>query len=187
MDRLIEWVDALSERVARLALWLMLLVVGVGAFNALARRADGRFGTSISSNAYLELQWYLFAAIFLLGGAYTLRRGAHVRVDVVYDRLRERTRAWIDLVGHLLFLLPFCVFGLVVSWAPVVDSWQRLEGSPDPGGLPRYPVKTLVPLAFALLLLQGLAEVARKVRTLRAAPEAEDEEGPAPQDEGAPE
>ena len=167
MERLIRWVDGLSERVAAVTLWLLLAVVLVAAFNALARYAGASLGASLSSNGLLELQWYLFGAVFLFGGAHTLRRGAHVRVDVLYDRLPRRARAWIDVVGHVALLLPFCAFAVWVSLAPVADSWRRGEVSPDPGGLPRYPIKTIVPLAFALLALQGLAELARRLRELR--------------------
>jgi len=162
-----EWIDELSDRVGRLASWLVLLVVLLGAWNAVARYATRFSELSLSSNAYLELQWYLFSAIFLLGGAYTLRRDEHVRVDVLHAALRPRTRAWIDAAGTLLFLLPFCVFILWASWFPVRNSWMILENSPDPGGLPRYPVKTLIPVAFLLLFLQGVATLIKRIAFIR--------------------
>lgn len=188
MDRVIGWIDGLTERVARCAFWLVLLVVAVAAFNTLARYLGKATGTNLSSNAYLELQWYLFGALFLLSGAHALKKGAHVRVDVLYDRLGPRAQAWIDLVGHAALLLPFCAFAVAVSWGPVVDSWRGLEGSPDPDGLPRYPAKTLIPLAFALLVLQGIAELLRKVRAVRelAEPDGGDAPTALPEDEPEP-
>ena len=146
----------------------MLAIVLLGAWNAIARYA-GRFtDLNLSSNAYLELQWYLFSALFLLGAAYTLKRDEHVRVDVLHAVLPARVRLWIEFSGTVLFLIPFCVFMIWSSWFTVYQSWRILENSPDPGGLPRYPVKTLIPLAFALLLLQGVAHLIRTIATLRA-------------------
>ena len=162
-------IDRLRDLAGRAVLWLVGVMVLVGAFNAVARYLGRTTGTNLSSNAYLELQWYLFSVVFLLGGAYALRHDAHVRVDLLYGRLGERGRAWIDLAGGLLFLLPFCVFMLVVSWPTVAASWAVRETSPDPGGLPRYPIKALILVGFALLLLQGVAEVAKRVAVLRGA------------------
>lgn len=182
MERLAQVIDAVTRRIAQVAFWLMLLVVLIGTFNTIARSTDRVLGTALSSNAYLELQWYLFAAIFLLGGAHTLDRNAHVRVDILYDRLGRRARAWIDLIGHLALLLPFSIYIVLSSIQPVRDSWQRWEGSPDPSGLPRYPIKTLIPLAFGLLALQGVSEAIKRWRELREPPEP-----PAPETEPAPE
>ncbi|MDH5675774.1 MAG: TRAP transporter small permease subunit [Myxococcales bacterium] len=150
--------DRLSAATGRAVSWLSLLMVLLGAFNALARYL-GRFASlDLSSNAYIELQWYLFSALFLLGAADTLRKDGHVRVDVFYGRLPPRGRAAIDLAGTLLLLIPFCVLVIYMSWPAVLSSWQLAEQSPDPGGLPRYPIKTLIPLCFALLILQALSE-----------------------------
>ncbi|GBD32325.1 hypothetical protein HRbin33_01289 [bacterium HR33] len=160
-------IDRLSETVGRAVIWLSLVMVLVGSFNTVARYAGRRFGTELASNAYIELQWYLFSLLFLLGAGYTLKYDRHVRVDVIYARLSERARAWIDLAGTIAFLIPFCVFGLVVSWPAVRNSWAILEGSPDPGGLPRYPIKTMILVSFFLLLLQGLAELVRRIAVLR--------------------
>jgi TRAP-type mannitol/chloroaromatic compound transport system permease small subunit len=165
--RIADLIDALNERVGRLASWLVLAVVLLGAWNAVARYITRYTELQISSNAYLELQWYLFSAIFLLGGAYTLKRDEHVRVDVVHARLHPRRRAKIDIAGTVLFLIPFCIFVLWTSWYPVMNAWKILERSPDPGGLARYPVKTLIPVAFVLLLLQAIALFIRRVRVLR--------------------
>jgi len=162
--------DRISEAAGKLVRWLVLAMVLLGAFNALARYLGRAAGVQLSSNAFLEGQWYLFSLVFLLGASYTLKRGEHVRVDVLYARFGERTRAWIDLLGTVLFLVPFCLFGMVVSWPSVRNSWALAERSPDPGGLPRYPIKTVVLVAFALLLLQGLAWAAASVRRLRGRP-----------------
>lgn len=165
--RFIRFVDALNDRIGAFASWLVLAMVLIAAGNAVARYLGRFVGTNLSSNAYLEAQWYLFSLVFLLGAAYTLRRDAHVRVDVMYSRLSRRGRAWIDLLGSVLLLLPFCVFCIWVSWPSIHNSWIVLEGSPDPGGLPRYPIKSVILVAFALLWLQGVAMALRAWRVLR--------------------
>ena len=166
-DRISSLIDRLSERIGVLVGWLTLLMICLGAFNAVARYA-GRFtGTNLSSNAYLELQWYMFSLIFLLGAAYTFQRNQHVRVDVLYGRLSPSSKSRIDLTGGLLLLLPFCVFGLVMSWPAVRNSWAVWEISPDPGGLPRYPIKTAMLICFGLLFLQGVSDVIKQIRILR--------------------
>ncbi len=168
LDRFVGWVDRFNSRLGIAVSWLTLAMVAVGAYNAVVRYL-GRFtGWNLSSNAYLEMQWYMFSLVFLLGAAYALQTNAHVRVDVVYSRLPERWRRHIDLWGSLLFLIPFAVFGLVMSWPAVRNSWAVLEVSSDPGGLPRYPIKSVLLVAFTLLALQGLAEAVRSWRRLRA-------------------
>jgi len=167
-------IDAFSDWVGRTVAWLALLMTLIGAFNAVARYVSRDLGVSLSSNALIELQWYLFSALFLLGGAYALRHGAHVRVDVLYSRLSPRGRAWINLVGAVIFLVPFCLLMIWVSWPAVVNSWSIWEQSPDPGGLPRYPIKTLVPLAFLLLLAQAVAEIVKNAARLTGDLPAED-------------
>ena len=147
--------------------WLALAMVGIGAFNACARYLGRHVGKDLSSNAYIELQWYLFSLLFLIGGAATLLRNRHVRVDVIQARLSRRARAWIDLLGTFLFLVPFCVVALIVSWPSVRNSWRVLEVSPDPGGLPRYPIKAAILVAFALLILQGISEAVKRIAEIR--------------------
>jgi TRAP-type mannitol/chloroaromatic compound transport system permease small subunit len=167
--RLARAIDRLSEIIGRVILWLVGIMIVVGAFNAVARYA-GRFGgTNLSSNAYIELQWYLFSLVFLLGAAYALKHDAHVRVDLLYGRLTPRGRAWIDLLGTILFLIPFSVLMLVVSWPSIRSSWQVREVSPDPGGLARYPIKTVILVAFVLLILQGISEAIKQLAVLRGA------------------
>lgn len=172
IDRAHEW---LGHAVA----WLTLLMVLVGAGNAILRYL-GRFaGRNLSSNALVEGQWYLFSVVFLLAASWTLASGRHVRVDVVYGRLGPRARTWIDLLGGVLFLLPFCVFAVTVSWPSAASSFAVREVSPDPGGLPRWPIRALIPIAFVLLALQGVSQVVQCVARLRGDLPLEDPEGDA--------
>lgn len=157
-------IDSINEVGGRLVLWLVGAVTLISAGNALARYGLGR-----SSNAWLEIQWYLFAAIFLLAAGYTLKHNAHVRVDVFYARLSERGRAWVDLLGTLLFLLPFSLLLAWLSWPGFVDAVRSGETSPDAGGLMRWPVRLLLPLGFALLTLQGVSEAIKRIAFLRGA------------------
>ena len=161
-------VDRLNDLMGSATSWLVLAMVLIGAYNALARWATRYVGVPLSSNALNEIQWYMFSIIFLLGAAHGLRHDVHVRVDVLRERLSEQGRAWIDLLGTMLLLIPFCVLMIWVSWTPVVRSWQVREVSPDPGGLPRWPIKALLLVCFGLLLLQGLAMVVRQLDTIRA-------------------
>lgn len=161
--RMSRWIDALNQRIGRAVAWLSLLMVLVGAWNAVARYGGRFIGAQLSSNAYNELQWYLFSLLFLVAGAATLRDDAHVRVDVLYGRLGPRARAWIDLLGSVLFLLPFCAFALYVTWPAVRDSFAVREVSPDPGGLPRYPIKAAILVCFVLLIVQGISEVIKRL------------------------
>ena len=179
---LMRGIDRFNQSTGRAVAWLVLAMVLLGAFNAVARYAGRYLGFNLSSNAYLELQWYMFSLVFLLAAADGLRRDAHVRVDVLYGRLGPRARAWIDLIGTLVLLIPFCVFVLWVSWPSVWNSWLVLEDSPDPGGLLRYPIKSMILVAFALLLLQGVAEAVRRIEWLRGAIEPERDEPPAQQE-----
>ena len=159
-------IDALNRHVGRAVAWLTAAMVAIGAYNAIARYLERDLGIQLSSNGLLELQWYLFSLVFLLGAAYALRRGAHVRVDILYGSHSRRAKAWIDFVGALLFLIPFCAFAVWVSWGFVADSWAEREMSPDPGGLPRWLLKPAVPIAFALLALQGISETIKRAAIL---------------------
>jgi TRAP-type mannitol/chloroaromatic compound transport system permease small subunit len=166
----VQGVDRLNEIVYALIRWLTLSMVLIGAFNAIARYLTRWTGVALSSNAYFDLQWQMFSLIFLFGAAYVLRSDAHVRVDAVYSRLAPRSRLWIDLVGHILFLIPFCVMLLITTYPAVRNSWAVREASTDPGGLVRYPIKTAILIGASLLLLQAIAEVIKKVAELRGAP-----------------
>jgi TRAP-type mannitol/chloroaromatic compound transport system permease small subunit len=154
-------IDALSGVAAWLAAWCVLFAVLVSAANAIVR-----YGLSIGSNAWLELQWYLFAGIVLLGASKTLRLNAHVRVDLLYNRLTPRGQVWLDLICLGLFLLPATVLLTGMSWTVFIESWRIDEVSSNAGGLLRWPVKLMLPLGFGLLTLQGLAEMARRAAML---------------------
>lgn len=154
-------IDAVTVRVGQAVSWLALAMVLIGAGNAVLRYAGRYVGENLSSNALLETQWYLFSALFLLAAAWTLQQDRHVRVDVLYGRLAPRRKAMIDLAGTILFLLPFCAFAVWVTFPSVAESWRLREVSPDPGGLPRYPVKTLLLLSLYLLIAQGLSQLCK--------------------------
>ncbi|GGL97573.1 C4-dicarboxylate ABC transporter substrate-binding protein [Deinococcus aerophilus] len=163
----------LARAIDRFSSWLgvviggiTLLMIAVGLFNVFGRFADRYLGTQFSSNSLLELQWYLFSVIFLLGGAYVMSLDEHVRVDVLYGRLRPRQRALINLLGTLLFLLPFCVIALWVAIPWFQLSYGMQESSSDPGGLLRWPVKLLVPIGFVLLFIQGISEAIKAAGAL---------------------
>jgi TRAP-type mannitol/chloroaromatic compound transport system permease small subunit len=161
-------VDWLNERFGTIADGLVLLACLISAGNAASR-----YAFSESSNAWLEIQWYLFAGMVLLGGPYTLKLNEHVRVDLVYGLVSERTRQWIDIVGGLLFLLPFCLIVIYFTWPWFVESWQIDEMSSNAGGLVRWPVKLLLPIGFALMALQGISEIIKRVAALQRAIEAD--------------
>jgi TRAP-type mannitol/chloroaromatic compound transport system permease small subunit len=160
--RLSRWIDALTERVGRGARWLILLTALISAGNALARYALHR-----SSNAWLEIQWYLFAAVFLLCAGYALKHNQHVRIDVVAARLSRRAQAWIEVFGTLFFLLPMALLIAWLSWPVFVASWHNGEVSTNANGLVIWPARLLVPAGFALLALQGLAELIKRIDFLR--------------------
>jgi TRAP-type mannitol/chloroaromatic compound transport system permease small subunit len=165
--RLISFADRLSGAVGRLCAVLLLGMIATGASAAILRYLAQPLGFSPALNALADAQWMLFSAVVLLGAAWALRDDAHVRVDVLFGRLSPRGQAWINLLGTLLLLLPFCALLMWVLWPAVVDSVALREGAADPGGLPRWPVKTLVPVSIALLALQGVAQGLRAVATLR--------------------
>lgn len=168
-----RWLDAFSEGLGRIAAWLVLLMVGVGVWNVIGRYVGRAIGQNLTSNALIEIQWYLFALVFFLGAAYTLKQNEHVRVDVFYKNFSRRQKAWINLLGTILFLLPFAVLVIYFSWETVLNSWQILEQSPDPGGLPRYPIKSLIIVSFVLLIAQGISEAFKNLAILLENP-AED-------------
>lgn len=158
LSRGIDWI---SDRIGRLVYWCVLLAVLISAGNATVR-----YTLDTSSNAWLEIQWYLFSAIFLLCAGYTLLHNEHVRIDVVSGRLSRRTQLWIDLLGTLFFLLPMAIVIGWLSWPLVSDAYLRHEMSGDAGGLLRWPVKLLIPIGFALLALQGISEVIKRIAWL---------------------
>jgi len=160
--RLSRWIDALTECVGRAASWLILLAVLISAGNAVAR-----YAFNVSSNAWLEVQWYLFAAVFLLCAGYALKHNQHVRIDVLAGRLSRRGQVGIEIFGTLFFLLPAAALILWLSWPVFVDSWRSGEVSSNVDGLALWPARLLVPAGFALLVLQGVAELIKRVAFLR--------------------
>ncbi len=162
MTRLSHWIDQLSIAGGHIARWLVLLCCLVCAGNAVLR-----YAFSIGSNAWLEAQWYMFAAIIMLGASYTLRANEHIRIDILYGRLSSRARAVVDLAGTIVFLLPLAILMAWLSWRFFADAWRSGEISNNAGGLIRWPVKLLLPVGFAMLGLQGLAEILKRIAVLR--------------------
>ncbi len=157
-SRTIDWINAQFGVIAN---WLVLFAAVISAGNAASR-----YLFSESSNGWLEIQWYMFAGMVLLGGAYTLKMNEHVRVDLLYGMASERTQIWIDIIGGVLFLLPICVILTYFTWPWFVDSWVGNEQSSNAGGLIRWPVKLLLPLGFALVALQGISEIIKRIAAL---------------------
>lgn len=160
--RFAHGVDWINERVSRLAVWAVFLSCMVSAVNATIR-----YLVSESSNAWLELQWYLFAATVMLGAPFVLKVNEHVRVDVLYSRFESRRQALIDLFGLVVFLMPAALLLAWMSWPYVLDSIVTGETSSNAGGLIRWPFKILIPVGFALLSLQGIAEIVKRIAYLR--------------------
>jgi TRAP-type mannitol/chloroaromatic compound transport system permease small subunit len=155
-------IDALNERIGRTVLWLVLVMVLVSATNAVAR-----YALNMSSNAWLELQWYLFAGVFLLCSGYTLLHNEHIRIDVVASRFSRRTQLWIDVFGTACFLLPMAIVILSLSWPIFINAWVSNETSSNAGGLVRWPARLLIPAGFFLLTLQGVSELIKRIAILR--------------------
>jgi len=164
-SRAIDWINA---QFAVIANWLVLLACLISAGNAFSR-----YLFSMSSNGWLEIQWYMFAGMVLLGAPYTLKMNEHVRVDLLYGLVSERTRIWIDIVGGFLFLLPICVILTYFTWPWFVESWTGNEVSSNAGGLLRWPVKLMLPVGFALMVLQGISEIIKRIAALEHLIDAE--------------
>ena len=165
LSRAIDW---LNEQIGIVANWLVLWAALISAGNAASR-----YLFSQSSNGWLEIQWYMFAGMVLLGAPYTLKMNEHVRVDLLYNIVSERTRIWIDIIGGLLFLLPICIILIYFTWPWFVESWRLNEASSNAGGLIRWPVKLLLPLGFFLLTLQGISEIIKRIAALEHVIEAD--------------
>ena len=153
--------DKLNKDFAVIARWALLLMLGLGLWNIIGRYVGVAIGHNLSSNKLIEGQWYLFDVVFLLGLGWTLQRQGHVRVDILHNRWRQKRKAKAELIGTLFLLLPFAIGVMVISIEPALQSWLINEASPDPNGLPRYWVKSLIPMSFFLLTLQGIAEAIR--------------------------
>jgi len=154
-------VDWLNTQIGKLTMWLILAATLISAGNAIVRKAF-----DMSSNALLEIQWYLFAAVFMLGAGYGFLKNTHVRIDFISSRLSDRARNWVDAVGIVAVLLPFCVLMISLSWDPFVDAYASKEMSQNAGGLIRWPSYALVPLGFSLLTLQAVSELIKRVAFL---------------------
>lgn len=155
-------IDRINTFIGRNISWLILAAVLVSAINAVIRKVF-----SISSNAWLELQWYFFGAAFLLAAAYTLLENEHIRIDVLYGRWSRRTQHWIDLIGHLFFLLPFVTLVLYLTWPWVMRSIRLEEMSMNAGGLILWPAKLMLLIGFGLLFLQAVSEIIKKIAVMR--------------------
>lgn len=157
-------IDAVNDHVGKTVYWLVLVAVVVSSLNAIVRKAF-----DMSSNAFLEVQWYLFSAIFLLCAGYTLLRNEHIRIDVVAGRFTRRTQTWIDVFGTVFFLMPMVALILYESWPWFLRAWHSGEVSPSAGGLILWPAKILVPVGFVLLGLQGVSELVKRIAFLAGA------------------
>lgn len=154
-------IDRLNQTVGKFTTWLILVTTLISASNAIVRKAF-----DWSSNAFLEVQWYLFAAVFMLGAGYGLLKNSHVRIDFISGMLSARTRNWIDVGGILLALFPFCLICIYLSWPLFVQAYDTGEMSSNAGGLIRWPVYAMVPAGFTLLLLQGVSELIKRLSFL---------------------
>ena len=151
-------IDAANRHLGKIASWCVLLACMISAGNAMMR-----YAFDLSSNAWLEIQWYLGSVVVMLGASYTLQRNEHVRVDILYTQLSERGQLWLDILGTAFFLIPACVFIGWLSWPFFHESWRLNEISWNAGGLIRWPVKFLIPLGFGLVALQGVSEIIKRV------------------------
>jgi TRAP-type mannitol/chloroaromatic compound transport system permease small subunit len=167
-------IDAFTEFLGKINIFIVTAMVIIGFGNVVLRYIGRAIGQSLTSNVFIELQWYMFSVLFFLGFAYILKHNLNVRVDFLYGKLNLKQQAWIDLLGTMLFLVPFCILGLYVTWNPVLVSWGRQfdgsfgtwEVSPDPGGLPRAPIKSMILVAFSLLLLQAISQIIKYIAIL---------------------
>ena len=166
--RLLQFADRVCAAVGWLCARLVVVMVAAGALGAVLRYLAPALGITPALNALGDVQWMLFSAVFLLGAGWVLAEDAHVRVDVLYGRLSTRRRAWVDLLGSVFLLLPFCGLVLWASWPGVVEAVVLREGALDAGGLPRWPVRLLVPLGVGLLAIQGVAQAVRAALTMPA-------------------
>ena len=168
-------IDALNEHVGRLTYWLILAAVLISAGNAVVR-----YSLNMSSNAWLEIQWYLFSFVFLFCAGYTLLHNQHVRIDVISGQLSGRARAWIDILGTVFFLMPMAIAIMWLSWPVFLDAYQSGEVSTNAGGLTVWPGRLMLPVGFFLLILQGVSELIKRIAFLRGliADPTEKDEGP---------
>ncbi|WP_066259285.1 TRAP transporter small permease subunit [Hydrogenophaga flava] len=167
-------IDALTERIGKLAMWCILATTMISAGNAIVRKI---FDTS--SNAFLEIQWYLFAAVFMLGSGYAFLRNAHVRIDFISSKFSARGRNWVDVIGIIVFVFPLCYMMATLGWPLFMNAYESKEMSSNAGGLIRWPVFALIPAGFALLALQSVSELIKRIAFLTGnGPDVLAHEGP---------
>lgn len=175
LRKYMQAIDKFTDWLGTISMYLVIITVAIG-FTNVVLRYFGRFvGVRLTSNLFIELQWYLYSLIFFFGFAYILKHNINVRVDFWFANQNPKTKALIDFVGHLISLIPFCLIGIAVAFNPIMSSWGRRpngtwgtwELSPDPSGLPRAPIKSMILLAFLSLLLQAIVEMLRLYATLR--------------------
>jgi len=154
-------IDRCNNLIGRIIMWLVLVTVLISAGNAIMRK-----GFNIGSNAFLEIQWYIFAAVFMLGAGYVMLKNAHVRIDFISSRLSKRTNAWIDAAGIAVFTIPLSVIMIDLGWPLFARAWVSGEVSHNAGGLVRWPVLLLVPLGFGLLIMQAFSELIKRIAFL---------------------
>ena len=172
--KLSRLIDAFSDMIGKLVMWFILATTLISAGNAIVRKLFDN-----SSNALLEIQWYLFAAVFMLGSGYAFLRNAHVRIDFISSRFSARGRNWVDVVGILIFLFPLCYMMATLGWPLFERAWVTGEMSSNSGGLIRWPVYGLIPLGFAILFLQGISELIKRLAFLTGnGPDVLAHEGP---------
>ena len=162
----VQWLEGMNEWLGKSVAWLTTVLVLLVCYDVISRRIFN------ASQAWvMELEWHFFALIFLFGAGYTLKHDQHVRVDLFYAQFSKRDQAWINLMGHILFLVPWCFMVIWVSFQYGIESWRINESSPDPGGLPaRYLIKFAIPIGIAFLLLQSFAVIGRSLLLLRTIP-----------------
>ena len=160
--KLSRLIDALTERIGKAVLWLVLIVVLVSAANAIMR-----YTIHYSSNAFLEIQWYLFGVIFLFSSGYTLLRNEHVRIDLISSKFSKRGQVWIDIFGILFFLMPMALVIMLLSWPVFMHAFESQEMSNSAGGLIVWPARLMIPVGFALLIMQGVSELIKRIGFLQ--------------------
>lgn len=178
LEGYVRVVDGLSEALGRVAMYLVILLIVIGFGNVVLRYVGRAIGVRLTSNMIIELQWYMYSVVFLVGFAYILKYNINVRVDFWFGKQSQRRKALIDLLGHAIGLIPFTVIALLVTYNPILASWGRRpngtwgpwEVSPDPSGLPRAPIKTMILVAFITLLLQAVAEIIKLQNVYRDRP-----------------
>ena len=170
-----QQIDRLTELFGKASAFCVLLTIGTGFYNVVARYLGRFIGIKLTTNMLIELQWYFFSLTFLFGFAHVLKHGINVRVDFLYANWSPRTKAWVDLLGHMIFLTTFCIIGLHAATYPILQSWGQLpdgtfgtwELSPDPDGLPRAPIKSMLWVGLGMLLLQAVSEIIKNISVIR--------------------